>query len=450
MYFYFHLEWYNFPIMKVFQKFILAFLAVLVLGLLLMLYPPVQERVLYRVEQVKLRVFYTLKPPEEAVFKPDAQVASAVQATLTQAAVLATPTPTLAPTATLTPLPPDAPTVAPTATLPPPPPAAVVQGVPYVDQHYGFNNCAPATITMMLKFNGWPGTREEVSDVVKPFSKDKNVMPYELVDYVNAQPSMHAETRDGGTDAFLKRMIAAGYPVMVERGVYLRDLTGKISWMGHYQVVYGYDDAASTWQVKDAFEQGGDAFKVSYEDLTRGWRSFNYAFILVYPPEKDAEVKALMGPYADNATADQIAAQNASDEVFKTEGQDQFFALYNRGTALVRLQDYAGAALIYDQAFKLYADLPADKRPWRMLWYQTGPYYAYYWTGRYYDVMNLATQTISAASEPYLEESYFWRARAKSALGDNAGAVDDLRKSLEYHPNFDPSTALLAQLGATP
>ena len=29
---------------------------------------------------------------------------------------------------------------------------------------------------------------------------------------------------------------------MVERGVYLRDLSGKISWMGHYQVVYGYDD----------------------------------------------------------------------------------------------------------------------------------------------------------------------------------------------------------------
>jgi len=65
-------------------------------------------------------------------------------------------------------------------------------------------------------------------------------------------------------------------------------------------------------------------------------------------------------------------------------------------------------------------------------------------------VISLADQTISAASEPYLEENFYWRARAKSALGDSAGAVEDLRKSLEYHPNFDPSLQMLAQLGAVP
>lgn len=436
--------------MKSWKKIALALMAVLCLCVVVALLPPVRERISYRLEQLRLRVFYTLNPPEEAVFTPDAEVAAAVQATLTYVAGLSTPTPTLPPAATATPPPADAPTVAPTATLQPPPPSAKVESVPYVDQHYGFNNCAPATITMMLNFAGWTGKREEVSEAVKPFAKDKNVMPYELVDYVNTLGTVHAETRVGGTPELLKRLVSSGYPVMVERGVYLRDLTGKVSWMGHYQVVYGYDDAQSTWQVKDSFEQGGSTFTVSYEDLTRGWRSFNYAFIVVYPPEKDAEVKALLGPYADDAVANQLAAQLASDESVALDGQDQFFALFNRGSALVRLQDYAGAALVYDQAFTRYADLPSEERPWRMLWYQTGPYYAYYWTGRYYDVLNLADNTISAASEPFLEESYFWRARAKTALGDSAGAIDDLRTSLEYHPGFDPSLALMSELGAAP
>ena len=436
--------------MKVWQKIILAFLAVLVLGGLLMLLPPVQERVMWRVDQLRLRIFYTLNPPDEAVFTPDPRVAAAVQATLTQAAALVTPSPTAEPTATGTPLPPDVPTPTlppPTATPMPLPPAAAVESVPYVDQHYGFNNCAPANLTMMLNFWGWEGSREDVAASVKPFAKDKNVMPYELVEFANTHSSLHAEARVGGTPELLKRMITAGYPVIVERGVYLRDLTGKISWMGHYQVVTGYDDNQGMWQVKDSFEDGGEFFKVSYEEMTRGWRSFNYTFITIYPPEKEAEVMALLGPYADDTTANQLAAQIASDEIFSTQGQDQFFAMYNRGSALVNMQDYAGASLIYDQAFQLYASLEPSNRPWRMLWYQTGPYYAYYWTGRYYDVISLADQTISAASEPYIEENFYWRARAKSALGDTAGASADLRKSLEYHPGFGPATALLGEIG---
>ena len=442
--------------MKGCYKFILAAVVLVVLGGLLLLLPPVQERVFWRIDQARLWVFYTLNPPDADVFTPDSQaspdavVAAAVQATLTQAAGLVTPTLEPSPTFTYTPLPPDAPTPTPTATPVPLPPSALIDNVPYVDQHYGFNNCAPATLAMMLQFNGWPGTRENISSAVKPFDRDKNVMPYELVDFTLAQPDLRAVTRVGGTDELLKRMVSNGYPVMVERGVYLRDLTGKISWMGHYQIVYGYDDEKQTWNVKDAFEDNGSAFIISYDNLTQGWRSFNYAFLLVYSPAQEAEVMALLGEYADDTAANQIAARIASDEIFSTTDQDKFFALFNRGSSLVRMQDYAGAALIYDQAFQLYAELERENRPWRMMWYQTGPYYAYYWTGRYYDVLNLADQTINGASEPYLEESFYWRARAKAALGDSSGAVEDLRKSLDYHPYFGPSMAMMTELGAAP
>jgi tetratricopeptide (TPR) repeat protein len=84
------------------------------------------------------------------------------------------------------------------------------------------------------------------------------------------------------------------------------------------------------------------------------------------------------------------------------------------------------------------------------MWYQTGPYFAYYFTGRYEDVINLATQTLDAMSEPILEESYYWRARALLALGDNEAAIKDLNQCLEVHEGFAPCLSELAKLGIFP
>ncbi len=83
-----------------------------------------------------------------------------------------------------------------------------------------------------------------------------------------------------------------------------------------------------------------------------------------------------------------------------------------------------------------------------MLWYQTGPYWTYFYAGRYQDVIDLATKTLDNMSEPILEESYYWRGLAREAVGDVDGAIKDLQVSLEYHPGFEPSTSRLQQLGA--
>jgi tetratricopeptide (TPR) repeat protein len=84
------------------------------------------------------------------------------------------------------------------------------------------------------------------------------------------------------------------------------------------------------------------------------------------------------------------------------------------------------------------------------MWYTTGPYWAYYYTGRYYDVLNLADITLNAISEQVLEESFYWRALAKQALGDTDGAIADLRTALSAHPNWEPALYQLDLLGATP
>ncbi len=80
--------------------------------------------------------------------------------------------------------------------------------------------------------------------------------------------------------------IAAGYPVLIEKGVYFHDLTGVVSWMGHYQVVTGYDDAGGVFITQDSFLDPD--YQVSYDEMMQGWRAFNYPYIIVFPPDQEA------------------------------------------------------------------------------------------------------------------------------------------------------------------
>jgi len=407
--------------------------------------PGVRERVLWHLQQWSIQARYTFRPPEKQVFVPQSTVDTIIQAT--QTALAMANTPTIEPTLTFT-LPPESPTLTPTPLPTPLPVQVTLSGVKYFDQHGLWNYCAPANLAMALSFWGWNGDRTDVGKWVKPFEKDKNVMPYELADYVQEQTNLSVVLRSGGTLDLLKRLIAGGFPVLVEKGAYMQDISGKVSWMGHYAVVTGYDDSQQRFITQDSFYQAN--YPVSYSDLEQGWRAFNFVFLVVYPPEREVEVMALLGPYTDATQALTIALNRATSETAQLEGASRFFAWYNRGTSLVGLQDYLGAAGAYDEAFRVYAELPEKERPWRMLWYQTGPYFAYFYSGRYADVNNLATQTIEAASEPYIEESFYWRAKARQAMGDWDGAVNDLRTSLEYHPGFQPSLAALSDMGVSP
>ena len=72
------------------------------------------------------------------------------------------------------------------------PPAANAAGVKYIGQHGLFNYCAPANLAMALSPWGWEGDRMDIGSVIKPFEKDKNVMPYEMADYVQNQTNLGA------------------------------------------------------------------------------------------------------------------------------------------------------------------------------------------------------------------------------------------------------------------
>ncbi len=277
-------------------------------------------------------------------------------------------------------------------------------------------------------------------------------MPYEMEDYARSQ-GLGAITRVGGDLDTIKRLISAGFPVLLEKGVFFHDLQGSLSWMGHYQVVTGYDDTKQKIIAQDSFINSN--YEQSYESLLTEWKGFNHTYTVLYPPEKEQEVLDLLGEDADETQNFKNAYLKASELVYQETGMDLFFDWYNIGTNLVRLQDFNGAAQAYDEAFAVYNNLPKElnKRPYRILWYQTGPYFAYYYAGRYWDVINYATENsikLVRDNEPALEESFYWRGMARQALGDLQGAIEDQRQALIYHTGFPPSIQALQSLGVNP
>lgn len=382
-----------------------------------------------------------IDPPQKAVFIPgdqQSQIDQIVQQTLKA----------LTPTSTNTPQPltPE-PTVAPTITPTPLPGQINLGGINFQSQRYMWNYCAPANLAMALSFWGWEGDRMTTGHWLKPFGEDKNVMPYEMKDYVDSQTDLKAVIRVGGDLEMIKAFIAAGFPVVVEKGEVLHGEygPGSTGWMGHYMVFSGYDDAGKFLIAQDSL--AGPDQEYAYENLVTDWRAFNYIYLVIYPQDKETKVMQILGPQADETANYEYAALKASNEVMGLSGRDQFFALYNRGTNLVELQDYGGAAIMYDEAFALYANIPEADRPYRALWYQTGPFKAYYYMQRYWNVIDLANITLDSMDKATLEESFYWRARAELALGDTAGAYKDLKLALKYHEGFEPAKQMLTEMG---
>ena len=305
---------------------------------------------------------------------------------------------------------------------------------------------------MAMSYWGWNGNITDVGAAVKPYPQDKNVMPYELEDYARSQ-GLGAVTRVGGDLDTIRKFIAAGFPVLLEKGVFFHDLQGSLSWMGHYQVATGYDDNRQVIIAQDSFIHSN--YEESYEKLLGEWKGFNHTYTILYSPDREEEVMGILGDDADETQNFKNAYQQATELVYRESGMDQFFDWYNIGTNLVKLQDYNGAAQAYDEAFTVYNNLPRDlnSRPYRILWYQTGPYFAYYYAGRYMDVINYATENsikLVRDNEPALEESYYWRGMARYAIGDTEGGIQDMRQALIYHEGFAPALQMLQSWGVNP
>jgi tetratricopeptide (TPR) repeat protein len=440
--------------------------ALIVIAVALSFVPRIHNAIAWRWDNLRTEIYYFFNPPGKVVFVPTQQ------ALLTQTTnqPTATQTATSLPTELATP----------TITSTPVPQSVILSNITFIDQMHRWNYCGPANLSMALEYWGWTGEpgntmelRDQIAVEVKPgvddpsldfiqrSNTDVNVMPYELVDYVNEHTTRRALQRVGGDIDLLKRLIAAGFPIIAEKGIY-QTLPPEqtMQWAGHYAFTTGYDDSTGEFIWQDSYtpdenisyEKQGKNVRASYVEYIQNWRAFDYIFIVVYPQERETELYQVLGNWADESWAFQKALDTSIQETSTLTGIDQFFAWFNKGTSYGLLTDYGQAALAYDQAFTLYNALPEKDRPYRIMWYQTGPYKAYFYTSRYQDVITTANEALSTIFKLHrnLEESLYWRALAEANVGLYDAAYADMREAVHYHPGFQPALDVLAQWGISP
>jgi tetratricopeptide (TPR) repeat protein len=426
---------------KIIISTISLMLVLTIISYALLLNPVIQEKAGWHLNAWAIRLRTWLKPPEVVSFG-DVEIPDGKELPLPDATIE-------------TPSPLDSVPEEPTASdpsFPPPPSSFSIDGGTYFSQHNRWNYCGPASIATLLSYWEWDGDHDAAAKELRTYSMDKNIMPYEMVNFAREE-GYGALERVGGDLEVLKRLISNGFPVIIEKGTHFRDIHFQITWMGHYQVLTGYDDASGYFIAQDPYIDPD--FHQPYEILLEEWRSFNYTYMIVFPEGEENEVLNLLGADAVTFHNYERALQKAQAELYDVSGVDLFFAMFNYGTNLVHLRDYTGAAKAYDQAFMIYDTLPQDLniRPYRILWYQTEPFFAYYYTGRYADVVIKATKnSIEMVRDdlPALEESYYWRGVSKIALGDKDGGIKDLLQCLEYHRDFNPCVEALNQQGIYP
>jgi tetratricopeptide (TPR) repeat protein len=334
------------------------------------------------------------------------------------------PTPTR-PLPTPTPLP------SPTAL----PPAVRLTGLTHAWQTW--NNCGPATLAMNLSYFGSRTTQAEIAATLRPFKDDKNVNPEELAAYARAQ-GFRALARVNGSPETLRQLLSAGVPVLVETWYEPKPNDG----MGHYRLLVGYDDAAREWIAYDSYDSHGlvkgqpyAGIRLPYAEVARDWPVFNRTYLLIYDEPHAAAVAKIVGDDLDDTAMWTRAAADA--EAVVQQSPKDAFAWFNLGTGLTALGRFAEAASAYDRSRQVGL-------PWRMLWYQFGPFRSYYETGRYDEVIALADATLRTAK--HVEELFFWRGLAQKAKGDLPAARASWERALELNPNYADAQAALAAL----
>lgn len=383
---------------------------------------------LYRVPWVRIRVDWRLQVAQTFIasrlnpagaLPPPQLISSETAPVVTSPPPL---TPTATPQATQTPLP------------------ASVQLTPTDHEVQGPNNCGPATLTMYLSYYGWDGNQDDIAEEIKPVTRDRNVNVDELLYYTHTWAGWLQSTfRVGGDIDLIKQFLAAGIPIMVEKGhiIEIDYFYQDDYWNGHYALVTGYNDAGEEFTFQDSYV--GPDQTLSYPEFDAFWQQFNRVYILLYLPEQEETVKDILAADWDEEINRQNALAIAQAETRSDPGNA--FAWFNLGMNQVYFEDYAAAASSFDRAREIGL-------PMRMLRYQFGPFFAYYNTGRMEDLMQLIDYALQITPES--EEVLIWKGWALYRGGDTNGTIAQFLLAQDANPKSSYVQQALAFMGVSP
>ena len=99
----------------------------------------------------------------------------------------------------------------------------------------------------------------------------------------------------GGTETLVKRLVAAGFPVIVHQLVSLADP------VGHWRPIEAYDDARGVFTASAPYLGAGH--QISYADFAQMWATRGFTFMVLYPLSKQSAVSAVLNAAGWNKRA---------------------------------------------------------------------------------------------------------------------------------------------------
>ena len=229
------------------------------------------------------------------------------------------------------------------------------QLIPPVFEHADLFNDGAAILSALLRYWGYIENQYQIANFIHPDPLDPFISFDDINQYITANyEELMVVVRLNGDAEILNALLKQNIPVLI-----LVLQQGKFSfWLqddhqeAHYLLILGYNSNDHVYYYQDT--NNGNTLEISEEDLLSCWYPYQRQYMLVYPLEKDAEVRqALLENYYE-----ELNLQRAMNK-FRTDSEklsDNPYTNYNYALTLHRDGDNSGAWNYFQNALDL--DLP--------------------------------------------------------------------------------------------
>ena len=204
------------------------------------------------------------------------------------------------------------------------------------------NNCGPAAVVMALSALGVDASQEVARLALRGTDVRRGMGPQPVDPWVKANFGLRSVWRNDGTNDLMKRLIANGFVPMVTQ--WMQD--PSISRIAHWRTVRGYDDAQGVFYVNDPML--GNMVALSYDWFGRNWQSFAYRYMVIYRPENEPLLRAVIGRDWSEPVMRQALYERAKNEA---KAQDTNFAWLAYGEAAYANGVFDEAVAAFERGF---------------------------------------------------------------------------------------------------
>ncbi len=220
------------------------------------------------------------------------------------------------------------------------PAAAVFEDMKHVWQ--SLNNCGPAAVVMALSTFGVDANQEVARLALRGPDVRRGMGPQGVGPWVMENFGLRSTWRNNGTNDLMRRLVANGFVPMVTQ--WMQD--PSVSRIAHWRTVRGYDDAQGVFFVNDSML--GNMVALPYDWFGRNWQSFQYRYMVIYRPEDEPLLHAVIGKDWSETGVRQALYERAKSEAV---AQDTNFSWLAYGEAAYANGVFDEAVAAFERGF---------------------------------------------------------------------------------------------------